>query len=121
MELGLGKGVATIVSLVDGTTSMYLSSGGGVIGAGGHDHVRQASSRFVLKGEEYLLRFSPTESFPVPGPEQVFFYALTYEGGFVVEAPYDEMMAERSELTPLFAAGQDVITALRTIPGETGT
>ena len=119
MELGLGNGVATIVSLVDGSTSMYLSSGGGIIGGGGHEHVRNAASRFVLKGEEFLPRFLATGTFPLPDPEQVLFYALTYEGGFVAQASNEELMAERSELTPLFGAGQDVISALRTIPNET--
>ena len=32
LELGMGDAVATLVTLLDGTTSLYTSSGGGMIG-----------------------------------------------------------------------------------------
>ena len=40
METGYPEGVATLVALGDGTTSLYFGNGGGVIGAGEHDRVR---------------------------------------------------------------------------------
>src|SRR5688572_16293166 len=46
MELDLAGGTATIVAIADGTVSMYLSSGGGVIGAGEHAAVRIAADHF---------------------------------------------------------------------------
>jgi hypothetical protein len=36
MEIGKERAVASIVAIADGTVSMYLSTGGGVIGAGEH-------------------------------------------------------------------------------------
>jgi len=36
METGYPEAVASLVCIADGTTSLYLSSGGGVIGAGEH-------------------------------------------------------------------------------------
>src|SRR5215471_9567457 len=43
MEIGFAKGVATVVGLADGTASLYLTSGGGVLGAGARADVRQAA------------------------------------------------------------------------------
>ena len=37
METGRSRGSATLVCLSDGSVSLYLSSGGGVIGAGAHE------------------------------------------------------------------------------------
>jgi len=33
MEVGAGTAIATIVAIADGTVSMYVSTGGGVIGS----------------------------------------------------------------------------------------
>jgi hypothetical protein len=46
MEIGTDRAVASIVAIADGTVSMYLSTGGGVIGAGEHEAVRAEAKRF---------------------------------------------------------------------------
>src|ERR1035437_6926854 len=53
MEMGYPNGVATIVALADGTTSMYTSTGGGIIGGGAH----RSEERRV--GKEGRSRGSP--------------------------------------------------------------
>lgn len=47
METGYEEAVATLAVIADGTTSLYFSNGGGVIGAGQHAAVRKASSDFL--------------------------------------------------------------------------
>ena len=47
METGYQGAVASVVMLADGTTSLYLSSGGGVIGAGQHKPVALATAAFL--------------------------------------------------------------------------
>jgi hypothetical protein len=46
MDWNIGSGVATLVAFRDGTTSIYLSSGGGVIGAGAHESVTRVAAVF---------------------------------------------------------------------------
>ena len=46
MEMGMERAVASIVAIADGTVSMYLSTGGGLIGAGEHEAVRAEAKRF---------------------------------------------------------------------------
>ena len=41
-----GTTLATLVAFADGTTSLYLSSGGGTLGAGSHEAGRMAAQRF---------------------------------------------------------------------------
>jgi hypothetical protein len=114
MELGLDSGVATIVSLADGTTSMYTSTGGGVIGGGEHAHVAAASRAFLLAFERELELLSPAEEEDLPGDGAVCFRALTYEGRRAATAPDADLRQRDHPLKPLFMAGHDVITALRT-------
>jgi len=43
METGYPEAVASLVVVADGTTSLYFSNGGGIIGAGEHSSVRTAA------------------------------------------------------------------------------
>ena len=47
MEMGYENGSATVVALGEGSASIYLSTGGGSIGGGGHDPVRKAALAMV--------------------------------------------------------------------------
>ncbi|HEY2979685.1 MAG TPA: hypothetical protein VGJ22_00770, partial [Anaerolineales bacterium] len=63
-EFGQPGGAATIVSLADGTTSMYTSSGGGVIGAGQHAGPAEATKSLLKVGEGYVGKMERTTEFP---------------------------------------------------------
>lgn len=49
METEMDGGYYTLVVLGDGTTSLYFSKGGGIIGAGEHETVRRAGARFMAR------------------------------------------------------------------------
>ena len=113
MEIGLPTGTATIVAIADGTVSMYLSSGGGVIGAGGHAAVAAAARRFrtVVGESRGLLRV--TDDFPLPEPGQVRFQARIADGAYTAVAPEAALKVGRHPLAPMYAAGQDLLTEIR--------
>ena len=113
MELGMPEGAATIASLADGTTSMYLSTGGGVIGGGEHEHVAAASIRFLQRLEQELDQLPPDESMDLPDPDSVAFYAFTYRGRRRREETEQAVSSEDHPLFRLYAAGHGMITALR--------
>ncbi|MCS6849359.1 MAG: hypothetical protein RMN52_16795 [Anaerolineae bacterium] len=73
MEFQISDTVVTLVSLADGTTSMYFDSGGGIIGAGQHDGVARASKNFVALAESYYNQVEPATQFPLPLPGRVRF------------------------------------------------
>src|ERR687898_1781909 len=54
METGYPEAVATLVGLADGTTSMYFSNGGGMIGAGQHEDVAAATHRWLELGQQVI-------------------------------------------------------------------
>jgi hypothetical protein len=45
MEIAYPEAVATLVGVVDGTSSLYFGHGGGFIGAGTHSAVAEANRR----------------------------------------------------------------------------
>jgi hypothetical protein len=51
IEIAYPNGTATVFGLADGTTSMYLGTGGGMIGGGAHEAVAQATSEWVALTE----------------------------------------------------------------------
>jgi hypothetical protein len=104
---------ATVMSMRDGTTSLYTTSTFGIIGGHGRERVRQAALRYVKTAEQFVKSARPVTDFPYPKSGQVFYYLLTYNGVQLVIG--DESTIERGSdpTLPLFAAAQNVLTELR--------
>jgi hypothetical protein len=115
METGYSDGTATLFAPSDGTTSLYLSSGGGVIGSHAHQSVRQVNAEFLETANHYYQHMKPTESFPVPVEDHTLFYVLTDSGVLGWAGLEDDLDYGRHPLSPLFHAGHRVITELRLI------
>src|SRR5207247_3546014 len=78
MDWNVGGSVATLVAFDDGTVSLYLSSGGGIIGAGAHANVARAAAPFREQARAILSKLSPPTTFPLPaGNNNVGFYVGT--------------------------------------------
>lgn len=116
METAYPEAVATLVGLADGTTSMYFSNGGGVIGAGEHPQVAAATQRWLELATELLgeLQEAP-EEIPLPTDGRTQFVAVTQAGRVWAVAVEDELGAGAHELSPLFYAAHEVITAIRLV------
>jgi hypothetical protein len=115
MEIGYPEALATLISFRDGQASLYLGTGGGVIGGIGHEKVRRAAIAFVEESEKYLNSMTKTESFPYPAVGQVKFYVRTFNGVFTAEADEAELGEGKHKLSPLFYSGQEVLTQLRLV------
>jgi hypothetical protein len=113
MDWDLPEGTATLVSFLSGDASLYLSSGGGVIGGVGHDNVKQASFAFISKAEKYLSKTTKTDTTPLPNKEGIKFYLLTNKGKFVAQEQMKNIENESSEWLDLFEEGNKLITELR--------
>ncbi len=114
MEWVVGDSAVTLVSMNDGTTSLYFSHGGGFIGAGVHEPVAIATGQFL--GECYLARaqFVPALGFDFPPAEVMRFYCRTDGNEIVTASAPEQEVRERDH--PLFrpwAAAQAVITQIR--------
>jgi hypothetical protein len=113
MDMAFPGGVATLVSLEDGSTSLYTSTGGGVIGGGAHPSVVEATQAFLDAVAVYASQFSPDDSDDLPEPGHVRFHALAFDGRRGADALESELQARTHELWPLYYSGHQVVTALR--------
>jgi hypothetical protein len=114
-ELEMDGEIASVVSLIDGTTSLYTSRGGGVIGGGDHVQVAEASLALLDVTEASLEILEPTEEVPLPTRNEVRFNVLTFQGRRTSAADQGEAEQPMHPLHALFAAAQNVITELRLI------
>ena len=117
METGYPEGIATLVALADGTTSLYLSGGGGILGGGGHAAVREAVEAFLQETEAHIAAFAPTASTPLPEIGRVRFYVRTFKGMLTGGATEEDLGYNRHSLSPVFHSGHAVVSALRGAKG----
>jgi hypothetical protein len=115
METGYPGAVASLVTFVDGSASLYLSTGGGVIGGGQHANVNKAARALVAKASAEARQFSPALDHSMPSAGVTRFYVRTDARLLTAEAPENELGEGKHPLSSLFYAGQDVITQLREI------
>jgi hypothetical protein len=113
METGMDAGFYTLVVLADGTTSLYFSNGGGIIGAGEKSEVREASRQFIGWGNRFVASAESSPSTQPPAKGSTKFFFLTFDGIRSYSAPEVELGEERDALAPLFHAGHAVIAAVR--------
>jgi hypothetical protein len=115
METGYAKAIVTLVSLADGTVSLYFSNGGGIIGLGPHAGPHQASEALLKAAPTFLGSTEPTSNFPLPQQTETRFYLLTNRGVFTASAREEDLGKDRSPLSPLFYKAQDLITQIRLV------
>jgi len=118
METGYQVGSATLVSLADGTTSLYYSTGGGMLGSGEYSPVAEASKALVAQAEDHLQHVSLNNEFPLPEVGQVRFILLTYTGLFTSVAPEKILAAGGHSFSPLFLKAHETLEQLRLLAGK---
>jgi hypothetical protein len=115
MERGYSKGVATFVALVDGTASMYTSTGGAAVGGKAYTPARAAALKLVARAADALAAVTPAKTFPKPSVGRVRFYVLAEDGVRTAEVdatPGGDGGAE-GPLAALLAAGDELVAALQ--------
>ena len=115
MDWNLGDGTMTLITFRTGDASMYLSSGGGVIGGGQHENVRLAVASCLNTAERYLKSGEKVEHSTLPKPNSVNFYFLTTAGHFLIVEEIQNFENESSQVYQLFNEATNVITQLRLI------
>ena len=77
VDIASGDGGVSVVALSDGTTSMYTSTGGGIIGAGTHPAVAAATNALLGQLEAMLAMFPVDDRTDLPRPDMVQVTVLT--------------------------------------------
>ena len=113
METGVPTGSYMLSAIADGSTSLYFSNGGGIIGGGEHEKVREASLYLLSGAEHFKNKTKATSSFPKPNDGEVIFYFITFNGVKSYHANEIDLGGKKDELSGLFYAAHNVITELR--------
>jgi hypothetical protein len=109
-------GYATVVAMADGSTSLYTSVGGGLIGGGEHRPVAAANARLLKEAQSQLPRLRPSDSTEHPAARTVRIFVVTPEGRRVADLQTDEFWSSHGgRWESLVEATQGVITALRKV------
>ena len=115
MDWGMDNATASLCSFQTGDASLYLSSGGGIIGGGQHESVKKAAIEFISKSQTYLANAEATKSTDLPSDKEIFFYLLTNKGTFLTKDKMSNIESKKSQLTNLFDEANKVLTQLRLI------
>lgn len=113
MEIGMLGGAVTLVTLADGTVSLYYENGGGILGGGRNDNVKEAAFRFIQMTEQRKECFIAANDFPLPDKGKVKFYVLTAFDGVLTADMAEEDLTEENPLSKLIVAGNAILTELR--------
>ena len=117
MDWSLDRGAATLVAYDDGTTSLYYSSGGGVIGAGAHEPVRRAAEAFRAEAARVRAEFAAVpagDAMALPPANSAAFYLVT-DSATLRAGPVEtsHLAAGSHALAAMGSRAQAVITAIR--------
>lgn len=117
METGADSSVATFVVLADGTVSLYLSTGGGVIGGGQHEEVNDAAAEMLALtnkyATEYIRACAATTDSPLPEDGHVLFYLLTSSGLYLARCKEADLASRNDTFANLFENCHAVLAELR--------
>ena len=117
-EMAMNPGSASVISFLTGDTSLYLSSGGGFIGAGQHEEVREMVKKKVDGFQKYLSNAEKIDKPKLPESGKVNFNFLTKNGIYSVTENMADLESGKSELSTLFAEVNEIITQIRLKSGK---
>jgi hypothetical protein len=115
MDWQVGDDTATIISVMDGSASLYTTATLGIIGGGAHESVRAAAKRFVAAAEPYHDKAVVTRDYGYPAKRKIRFYLRTFQGVRVIETDAAAAYSTSGPYSGLFRHGQAVLTELRKV------
>ena len=109
MELGYPEVALSLVVLIDGSVSVYLSNGEGVIGCGLQPNVREAAQRLLQLAPHVMDVCHTAHRFPLPAPGSAQFFFLTRDGVTTTLAQVAQLDDGAVKLAELYYAGYGLI------------
>ncbi len=110
MEMGGPRGVMTLVAFATGESSMFHSSGSGIIGRPSHVHVVIQAKRLVEAAADHAPRLEPTAEFPSPPAGAMHLYVLTAKGVLAARDEIAPLRSGRRPLSPLLEVGDELMS-----------
>lgn len=108
----------TLVAWNNGETSIYLSSGGGFIGAGQHPAPNIAASELVKFAANYSDHAVAVKTALLPEQDECSFYFVTDTGLLGAHAAAAQLKTGKHALSLLYVKAQHLIAAIRLQAGK---
>src|SRR3954454_20992157 len=118
MEMAYPGFSGTLATFSNGQTNLHTSDGLGVPAVDNNEQVLHASAKLIAAANKAIPYLKPSASTPLPEPWHAHFYVRTDSGNLVTEATGDDFRNEQHPLFPLFAAGNEVLTAVKLVATE---
>ena len=118
METAYPNFSATLAAFSNGQTNLYTSDGLGVPAIDNTEQVRQATAKLIAAANKAIPHLKLTASYPLPDPWQARFYVRTDSGNLVAQASGADFRNEEHPLFSLFAAGNELLTAVKLVGAE---
>lgn len=119
VDMDMGNAVVTLACVADGTTSLYISTGGGQLGLGqAHEAVRAAATAFLFSSEQVFDKLTPTKVYPLPTRKKHIVYLITEENIYTQELDMTQVNTYPRELQFLNFLYQNVITKIGEAKGK---
>ncbi len=116
IDIPQGGGYATLVAMADSSTSMYISNGGGIIGAGQHAEVAKASQSLLVRAQHCMSDFIAESTHNLPQAGTVRFHLLTEKQNLCLNISEDQFWG-KTTLTgkqfPMIMAIQQLISTIQ--------
>jgi hypothetical protein len=108
-DIAMGTGSVCLVALMNGSSSMYFSSGGKVVGTVDQKNVQDAATKYVKMSVKSLPEMKLTRDYQLPAAGEVSFFLLTNNGVYTSKAKKDELVSGQNILSPMFFAANDLV------------
>ncbi len=109
MDWDMGSDLITLITQVTGDATLYVKSGGGIIGAGKYPNISEAAQKFTKTAQLYLDKAIPVTATPLPQKNCVQFFLLTNKGKFMATDLMQNIENKTSAWVGLFNEASNVI------------
>ena len=113
IEWEIQGAVVSLVCYQTGDTSLYVSTGGAIIGGGKYPEVSVKAVECVQMADQFLSQTEENESHNLPEKGGINFYFLTNQGVRLYSTQLAYVEKGESEFTPLFNQGNKLLNELR--------
>lgn len=114
MDVAGQRGVTSVLARANGGAALYLSTGGAItIGSGRPESLRNAAIIMIDEAAKQTTQLKTATKYGYPKKGNVSFFVRTPESTLTATVPESELRGGNHPLTPLYVAGQTVITELR--------
>jgi hypothetical protein len=118
LEVGATNITTTIAATAQGDASLYLSTGGGLLGGWGIAEARESAQRMVNIANQLADRTEPTDDLRAPTSGEIALFLLTAGGPRVLRSPIAAKFAPDNPLIALLREQGVLIAALRSSPAK---